>query len=114
MPVVDVVRRWAVVRAAGAWLSCESDFERAVVRLLVVGGLTCSLVSGDSDISFMKNDSLLNDGCATSGGGIALHSRKKRTAPFPDKWERRQSLVGAVPGLFQSALSGMMAMVNRS
>jgi hypothetical protein len=46
---------------------------------------------------------------------ISLHSHIKRTVAFPEiDQERRQTFVGAVPGMYSSALSGVRAMVNRS
>src|SRR5581483_11434388 len=53
---VDVARRRVAGFAACSWVSgvALSVFTRAVERLRVVPGFTCSLASGDSDVLLIK------------------------------------------------------------
>jgi hypothetical protein len=57
-----------------------------------------------------EEDSLLSDDAPQVALEISLHSHKKGLSPFLQE-ERGQTLVGAVPGMTQSALTGVVAMV---
>lgn len=107
---VDPVRRRVTGFVSGcSWLPgvALSDFERALARVLVDVGFACSFPSGDSEVFLMKKTpfyrvmrhkwrrkSLFT--ATKKDCHLLLYTKKKR--------KRGQSLAGAVPGMFQSAL----------
>lgn len=106
---VDVVGVMAAgfVSGSGLPVVALSDFERALARVFVAAGLTCSFSSVVSDVSFMKKTSLYR---------IMRHKWRRKslfTATTKDcrlfpyltnsmvaKRKRGQSLAGVVPGMF--------------
>ena len=128
--VVDAVRRCAVGFAPCAWLPgvALSGFERAFARLRGVAGCTCSFASGVSDVFLMKKTpfylTIRHGACCNaqrealcalvaSRGGNLSSQPQKRTAIFPYGKRQTLSLVQC-QALYSSALTGVVAMVNRS
>ncbi len=106
----DAVRRRVACFVSCSWLPdvALSDFERALVllRFLVGVGFACSFSSGDSGVFLMKKTPFYR---------VMRHKWRRKslfTATKKDchllhpcyREEKGQSLAGAVPGMFQSAL----------
>ena len=106
----DAVRRRVAGFVSCSWLPgvALSGFERALVllRLLVGVGFACSFSSGDSGVFLMKKTPFYR---------VMRHKWRRNLSSQPQertvtfsiqtiKEEKGQSLAGAVPGMFQSAL----------
>jgi hypothetical protein len=81
----DAVRRGVTGFASWLPVVAVSDFERAVVRLLVGVDFACSFASGDSDIFLMKMTPFYLLIRHEMAAEISLHSHEKRTVAFPLK-----------------------------
>lgn len=89
-----------------------SVFERVVVRLRVLVGFTCSFASGVSDVLLMKKTPFYLR-IRHFGDGNLSSQPQKRTVIFPFGKRQTLSLVQC-QALYSSALSGVVAMFNRS
>jgi hypothetical protein len=105
--VVDDVRRRGAGFVSCSWLLgvVFSFFERALLVLLLVR-LACSVASVNSDVSFMKKTpSYPSD--APRWRWKSLFTAIEKACRPSTSGIGGQTLVGAVPGMFQSALSGV-------
>jgi hypothetical protein len=99
----DGVRRRVTGFVSGcSWLPdvALSDFERALARVLVDVGFACSFPSGDSEVLLMKKTPFYRLMRHKWRRKSLFTATRKDCHLFHKKRKRRQSLAGAVPGMF--------------